>query len=151
MSEETIIHIKWEGPYNNNLKDSIVIDIGIYQIYGLYPSHNRNSLLYIGKTDIDFLQRLEQHKWIQGIDWEKQISDSNNIEIYLGKIEKKYTIYLNKIESLLIFAHKPIFNIKEKNSIPEYDDPIRILNWENFKYLMPEVSTLRWSKKYWDK
>jgi|SRR5208337_5654114 len=160
-SNETIIHINWEGYflYKNlkNLKDKLNGQAGLYQVYGTYPPHNNQSLLYIGKSE-NLFHRLEDHTWLSGIDWKKQISDSDNIQIYFGFLKmkpkpKNYPELICKSESLLIFSHKPILNQQEKNHKMEFgppENPIRIFNWGNYKFLMPEVSTLRWAGQHWD-
>ncbi len=157
---ETIFHIDWAGPYSpDNIPedDEQVNKAVLYQVYGTYHSYNQPCLLYIGKTERTVNERIPEHSWVLGMDYHRQISDSKNIELYFGTINidpkqksgEDTLTEITKCESLLIFAHKPVFNIKEKNNLPENSD-LRIFNWNNFRNLMPEVSALRWSDKFWD-
>ncbi|MFA6013286.1 MAG: hypothetical protein WC799_25070 [Desulfobacteraceae bacterium] len=157
---KNIVHIHWKGPYTleqissyTDSEDEYLSAAGLYQVYGKYLSYNIDGLLYIGMTIREGSKRIPEHNWISGTDYIKQVSDPGNIQIYYGllHVDKKTDFQLDlikKCESLLIFSHKPILNIQEKNNMPEADDLI-IYNWNDYRNLMPEVSTLRWSNVYW--
>jgi hypothetical protein len=134
-------------------------DKGIYQLYGTHQVYGLNSLLYIGKTDKQtFGERIEQH-----------LDDSdfiyNHFPEYsffcLGRLQKtedvslkKYSEIIGSIEKLLINAHCPAFNSKDVKGLYKNDkkgkvNDFIIINWENYGQLLPEVSTLKFSDKYW--
>ena len=148
------IHIIWEGPYKlNQLEklDSGDRDFGVYQIYGHHPIYGNNVLLYIGLAQLQtFQERIGQEKW-----WWDQ-PDTNNIELYVGRFAGKDAVSIDKwnsmieqAEKLLIHAHQPVYNIKNKNYIPE-DDVLNnhIFNWESYRDLFPEVSGSRFTSRF---
>jgi hypothetical protein len=59
---------------------------------------------------------------------------------------------INKAENLLIRSHTPAFNKKENSGLYSHklDENLLVFNWEERGVLLPEVSTLRYSYKYWE-
>jgi hypothetical protein len=154
--KEIIVHIKWRGPFKPQAEDLYPSGsaAGLYQVYGTYHSFSSPCLLYIGRTDRSIGERIAEHGWLLGYDYTRQISDCENIQLYFGELytenltDNKSDL-IRKCESLLIFSHKPIFNISDKNNIPS-NSGLRIFNWNEHRNLMPEVSEIRWSGEYWD-
>ena len=173
--EETI-RIKWDGPYNlndmgydekeekyiksNRNLDNKSSDFGIYQIYGHHPVYGSNVLLYIGKAqDQTFSIRISQEGWDNNEDYK-------NIQIYLGKIynennfpaneegDREWDKRISQAESMLIYAHEParnssnILTVSRENQKLEIFKNIRVLNYGQYRSLMPEVSGEMWVKEY---
>jgi hypothetical protein len=147
------IFITWDGPYYlNDLKKSKVLNdkyqaYGIYQIYGTHPIYGSNVLLYIGKADRQtFAKRISQEGW-------EYNSDSKNLEIYIGKLfdkkqpsDDEWSNLISNAEKLLIYTHSPSENSSNINSLSKNEitldeiKNIRVINYDNYKSLMPEVS-----------
>jgi hypothetical protein len=152
----TITHISWSGPISLkeivNFKDSDK-DFGVYQIYGSHHLYGNDVLLYIGKAVIQtFGDRIQQEHW-------DYTNDPNCIKIYLGRVigeeseisENEWNLKIDLAEKLLIFAHTPVKNTSNLNSIPENDvQDVVVYNWGEYRQLFPEVSGLRWSSKFDD-
>lgn len=147
-----IIQIDWDGPYKitelPQLTDSIS-DYGVYQIYGYHPVYGNDVLLYIGKADHQtFGKRIPQENW-----WDT--NDSNNTKIYVGRLlgpqtpnQLDWSLEIDLAEQLLIYVHKPAYNARSVSSLRNLKiQDIHILNWSNYRSLLPEVSGLRWTKK----
>ncbi|WP_033580751.1 MULTISPECIES: hypothetical protein [Priestia] len=147
-----IIQIDWDGPYKitdlPQLTDSIS-DYGVYQIYGYHPVYGNDVLLYIGKADHqNFGKRIPQENW-----WDT--NDSNNTKIYVGRLhgpqtpnQLEWSLEIDLAEQLLIYVHKPAYNARSISSLRNLKiQDIHILNWSNYRSLLPEVSGLRWTKK----
>lgn len=153
--ENCIIHIEWDGPFQQNdlskLSDAST-DYGVYQIYGNHPVYGKNVLLYIGKAvQQTFSVRINQEDW-------QYANNTDLMEIYVGRLAGNITpeveIWNQQIdlaEKLLIYSHKPAYNSMSIYRIPnEKLYELHILNWGNFNNLMPEVSGARWTNKYDD-
>jgi len=146
------IHIDWEGPFSikdlSKLKDAYK-DYGVYQIYGGHPIYGSNVLLYIGKAvDQTFGVRISQEEWEYNI-------DSENVEIYIGRLSGKTTPNNSKweseislAESLLIYSHTPAFNSHNIKSIRDKRlEHVHVFNWMAHRDSMAEVSGLRWKPR----
>ncbi|MED4534909.1 hypothetical protein [Metabacillus fastidiosus] len=152
ITDIELIQITWEGPYSLNELDLLqnnVTDYGIYTIYGTHMIYGKDVLLYIGKADQQTLgKRISQEAW-------DNTNDSNNHKIYVGRlhgpVNPSNQIWSKQIalaESLLIYVHKPAYNQKNISSIPDTDlQNIHILNWGDYRALLPEVSGIRWTSK----
>lgn len=159
-----IIYVEWSGPYSHsdiidkrNNKNYKVTpdDIGLYQIYGSNPIYGNNVLIYIGKTvgeeeNSKFYKRLNKGR---GVILSNE--DSDNIQIYLGKIyyddsRKHDTLSedISKAESLLIHYHKPSNNSSNINSLKYYDKDYRVINTGNYRSLNKEISTTAFTKEH---
>lgn len=148
----TLIQIDWTGPYL--LRDigeltDVQKDYGIYQIYGKHPVYGSNVLLYIGKADIQTIgKRISQENW-----WDT--NDSTVLTIYAGRLageevpnENQWSNEIDLAEKLLIYVHKPAYNSKNLNNIPDKElQNVHILNWGSYRDLLPELSGLRWTTR----
>lgn len=154
MNQEEI-HVVWEGPYSyeeitNTLRDDYC-DFGVYQIYGAHPIYGSDVLLYIGKADKQtFGVRLSQEGW-------KYNQDASRVTVYVGRLGGYKTTPNNQIwsheidlvERLLIVSHWPAGNSSGLNATFGEDlYPIHILNWGQFRDLLPEVSGSRYSDRF---
>ena len=151
-TKTSLIQILWDGPYSITdlvkLKNE-EIDYGIYQIYGHHPVYGNGVLLYIGKADFQTIgQRVSQENWLD-------TNDSNNTQIYVGRChgsknptQTEWSVEIDLAEQLLIYVHKPAYNSKGISSIEDLKfQDIHILNWGNYRSLLPEISGLRWTSK----
>lgn len=160
MAEVTIINISWEKiPFDLDLirKKNLPSDYGLYQIYGQHPAYGENALLYIGKSENQkFGTRLDKR-------WEFVESCARPTSIYLGRIIKSkneilewdinlWRKMINDVEILLIRSHTPAFNKKENSGLYSHDleQNLLVFNWDDRGALLPEISTLRYSFKYWE-
>jgi len=160
MKEVEIIHLVWkeyewdESIFNKfNGKE----DYGIYQIYGDHPIYGQNTLLYIGKANENpYSQRLYEH------------SGSDFDVTHISKFRKLHLSYfcenddINKnnwkdkidlVEKLLINSHSPAYNSQDiKNVLAKeiFEKELLVLNWGERGKLLPEVSSLKTSRYYWD-
>ena len=165
-----IIRIEWDGPYSlndigydeeiysyktSNILNDMSKDKGIYQVYGYHPVYGDNVLLYIGKTiKQTFAKRLSKEGWEYNHDYK-------NIQIYVGRLfeVKQPSIehwenMISKAEQMLIYAHSPAKNssnilsiTKSKDKLQEFEK-IRVLNYDNHRSLMPEVTGELWVKGF---
>ncbi len=170
MEETKIIRIEWDGPYTlndigydeetytfntTNIKlNEKKQDKGIYQIYGYHPIYGDNVLLYIGKTLTQtFSKRISQEGW-------ENNNDYKNFQIYVGRLfntkqepPKNWDNIISKAEQMLIYSHSPaknssnIVSVTKKHKLKEFEN-IRILNYDNHRSLMPEVSGELWIKGF---
>lgn len=157
-----VINILWEKiPFDFEIiktKNS-ESDFGLYQVYGKHNVYGQNALLYIGQSNIQkFSNRLKDR-------WEFIESSCIPKFICLGKIVKsknasepfEYEInewekIINIAEKILIKTHTPAMNKQDVTGLfnKEQDENYLILNWGDYGKLLPEVSNLRFSYKYWD-
>lgn len=147
-----LIQIDWEGPYTLEeltLLQNVSQDYGIYQIYGKHLVYGKDVLLYIGKADQQTIgKRVLQENW-----WDT--NDSNHLKIYVGRLagektpqENEWSKEIDLAEKLLINVHKPAYNSKNLTSIPDIElQDVHILNWGDYRDLLPELSGLRWTSK----
>jgi len=155
MKERTI-DVYWEGPYewgvhNKHIKKSHVL----YALYGTHPLYGRDMLLYIGRTERDVGIRLSEHGY-----WADYECDRINIRVAsMGEIEswkdweegERYERATNsdveRVETLLIYAHQPAYNTRNKESL-EIARNIRIFNTGHFGSLLPELSYRYYSEDW---
>ncbi|MFD1358629.1 hypothetical protein ACFQ4X_11995 [Fictibacillus halophilus] len=143
------IHINWYGPYtldqviglNNDSQD-----FGVYQIYGSHPVYGSHILLYVGKAiKQTFGVRIPQHNWHFN-------KDGGNVQIYIGRLHqgeiKSFTEWealITLAENMILYACSPARNSQSIKQLPEGYDHIHILNWGQYRDLLPEMSGKRWS------
>ena len=155
MNKEKIYEVAWRGPYTSKnierkIKKKHIDKYVLYKIYGSHHLYGNNILLYIGMTEQGVGVRLQQHNyWMDeerfGLSqiYVASIGEFNNWEesdeIFI--FEKPERELISKIESLLIYAHQPVHNSKNRNTA-EKSKNIRIFNTCAFGSLMPEVSAL---------
>ena len=153
MTEE-IFEVYWEGPFDptdvEKLDDTDDKNFVLYSVYGSHPLYGKNVLLYIGKTTRGVKKRLAEHDyWMD----EGRFGDS---QIYLASLGKfiswdaseeieRFTQpdddLIQRVESLLIYAHQPVYNKKSRESAVRCDG-LRLFNTGNFGHLQPEISAL---------
>lgn len=154
-SQETIIHVDWEGPTSlvdvKNLKGPT--DYGVYQVYGGSPVYGGSSLLYIGRvTDQHFGTRIPQEvQWLGN-------RDAAKVEVYVGRLGGSVTPdndtwvrLITLAERLLIAAHSPPHNNQKNLGRLEPELwYVHVLNWGSHRDLLPEVSGARWTTRFDD-
>ncbi len=165
MLPVTVINIEWQLiEFNQEIikEFSKETDCGIYQIYGQHPAYGRDALLYIGQAS-RFSERLKNR-------FEFVESSALPTSIRLGRIvnsknekEEENIDRANKktltdiAEQILVKVHTPAFNQVYNKGLfdgrgikGEIYNHYIILNWQNYGLLLPEVSTLRFSYRFWD-
>ena len=160
MINVKVINITWEkiefeqsqiNMYSNE------IDFGIYQIYGQHPAYGRDSLLYIGKAEM-FASRLkERFEFLEScaiptsIRLGRLTNSKLEDELNIGAEEKDRLIAI--AEKILIKSHAPAFNKQDNSglfSATGIDGQHYIIrNWEDYGCLLPEISTLKLSYRFW--
>ncbi len=147
------INIKWEGPLNLEgayKKRDTEEDYGVYQVYGFHPVYGPNVLLYIGQSDDQTLgTRVKQHKWM------RSFMETEEYTVYLGRLVGKspetWSKEIDIAEDLLIFAHSPARNAQNVATVKEKKvHNYIVFNWANRGSLLPEVSGMRRTDKFWE-
>jgi hypothetical protein len=153
-----VYHIRWQAiAWESTGEDfshpdlNRPIDIGLYQLYGAHPVYGQDVLLYIGKTTDSFGKRFRGHP-----EWNEHHIE-HFTRVHLGRItvesdiswtERKNVVL--SVERLLIFSHSPALNLTEAKTMLRPDtDPFIVMNWKERGQLLPEVSTMRFSFRYW--
>jgi hypothetical protein len=155
---ERIIFIDWDGPYALDEVEELEdprIDYGLYQVYGSHPLYGEEVLLYLGATtgERTFGTRLTEE---QGY-WEAE-EDFQPLAIYVGRFMGPVTptngVWEEEMDlahRLLIFAHSPVFNVREVAAAPDDDlKNVHVVNWGHHLDLAPEVSGHRYLYKFPD-
>lgn len=134
----------------NTLRDEYC-DFGVYQIYGAHPIYGSDVLLYIGKADQQtFGIRLSQEGW-------KYNQDASTVTVYVGRLggykatpsNQIWSREIDLVERLLIVSHWLAGNSSGLNATFGEDlYPIHVLNWGQFRDLLPEVSGSRYSDRF---
>lgn len=76
--------------------------------------------------------------------------------MYIGRLAgsktpgaNRWSLEIELAEKLLIYAHSPARNTQNLNSVPDTAArEVHILNWGNYRNLLPEVSGARYTSKY---
>jgi len=150
---------KWEDVINENLNASDHFlnkpdCFGIYYITGSHFIYGQNTLLYLGKAQEQrFGYRLNQHD-------DFDITNIPAIKyLYIGKLLNRddgnfnsWGDAINLSEKLFINSLLPAYNSQNIKGILQEDQyaDIHICNWNDIGILLPEISGLRFSGKYWD-
>lgn len=139
MPKQKTIIIKWSYPREfENAKETELS----YEGYGVYCISRKfggnETILYIGKTDRQFRDRLKNHKkaWMSKYRGEKIVR--------FGTITKPSTVtseIINDAESALIFDIEPKHNRSKKKSY-QYIEEYIILN-KGYRGLLPKVIDIR--------
>lgn len=120
------------GPTKTDFR-SIKGKKGIYCIVGDHLIYGPRSLLYIGRTEKTFRERLADHgEWL---------NDEWRVELYLAEIEPGDL--QKSIEKLLIYAHSPAYNSQHIESF-DLKEPFKTLTiWNEGRFwgLLPEISS----------
>ncbi|MGJ0486271.1 MAG: hypothetical protein ACR65R_17305 [Methylomicrobium sp.] len=150
MINEIAYDVHWYGPYSlKDLDSEMGSDSGfvLYALYGPHPLYGTDVLLYLGMTEKSLKICISHHKsWISEL--------PNPIKIY-GAAIGRFSSWeeadaadeypplpeqeIKAIQSLLIIAHQPAYNIRSKESA-EIARDVRLFNTGNFGALLPEVS-----------
>ena len=138
-----IINIMWEGPLN--LEDvKKYTRSGVYQYYGDHHVYGSDVLLYIGQAE-NLADRIRGHHFDKLCD--------RNIKIYFGPVKQDM---LDRVEKLLICANAPARNnqqVREPLDVTEDKSLLNllILNWGNYRSLLPEISGYRFTNHLYKK
>jgi hypothetical protein len=163
MLNVKIINICWEKIDYDQVQIQKLTskkDFGIYQIYGYHPAYKEDSLLYIGKAS-SFSSRLsERFEFLESCSIPRTIrlgritNSAQEDDICNWSFENRDSI-VDIAEKILIKAHAPAFNKQDNTGLFEPDvnefggQHYVILNWDEFGSLLPEVSTLRFSFRFY--
>jgi len=118
------------GPRGKKKLDAILENSGLYVILGDHPLHGPRSLLYIGETESFKRRFLEHHSWV---------SEEDRVEVYVAKLKEPQR--RKDVESLLIYAHSPIYNSRNVAEPPKLKPHLRVWNEGRYWKLFPEVSS----------
>jgi len=144
---ERIFDIYWEGPFKwGEHEDKLDKCHVLYAFFGSHPAYGSNVLLYIGMTKW-INNRMRIHK-----EWLEEEYDVPLIRIAsMGEIgswdgwdefpryEKADLNDIKSVEALLIYAHQPIYNRLNKDTVAS-GKGLRIFNTGKIGSLLPEVS-----------
>ena len=157
LEKEDFVRLNWVGPFSygeDGLDESLLDRFGpkgkkkklakllekpgLYMILGDHPVHGPRSLLYIGETD-SFQTRFEgHHVWVK---------DEWRVEVYLAELEVPQR--RKDVESLLIYAHSPVYNSRSVVNPPKFLPHLRVWNEGRYWKLLPEVSSQHdWIQEY---
>ena len=151
---EEIYEVCWRGPFSPEAIATLTSEqlekFVLYSVYGAHPTYGNNVLLYIGMTERGVIRRLAEHGY------EMDLERFNDSQVYLASIgqflswddssekeifERPDRHLVERIESLLIYAHQPYGNSRNKHSANRAAG-LRIFNTERHASLHPEVSAL---------
>jgi hypothetical protein len=155
-----IVNIQWDViPFNqaeiaqlNTKKDK-----GVYQIYGRHNAYGKNALLYIGQADNFSVRLKNRYEFVESSATPTMIRVGRIVTSTVAGESLDFDItewdhIINLVEELLIRAHSPALNQKNNKGLAEHEileNCIHVLNWGDFGDLLPEVSTIKNSFKYW--
>ena len=79
--------------------------------------------------------------------------DADRVTVYVGRLVGSespdipmWEDLIGKVERLLIYVHTPAYNSSGLNTLPPVDlEDVHVLNWGNYRSLLPEVSGRRWA------
>ena len=142
-----IINIIWKGPLtlNDAKKKTGDSDYGVlYQCYGDHHVYGSDVLLYIGQAKT-LADRIRKDRFDKLCD--------RNIKIYFGPVKQSM---LARVEKLLICASAPARNSHHViEPLDEAQDKsllnLLILNWGNYRSLLPEISGYRFTNRLYKK
>ena len=150
----TYYDVHWYGPFPY---DELSIlreekNLVLYMVAGTHGIYGKNVPLYIGMTEGGIESRIAQHlHWLSVEPDPPKIYAAAISEITCWKqIENKesYTppdrSIIEDIESLLIYSHQLVYNIKSKIGLNRYERDFIVFNTGKRSSLYPEVSTMNW-------
>ena len=154
VPQDKIYNVYWEGPFEWKQSDTAQrAQHVLYAIYGTHPVYGTGSLLYIGRSERSGSKRLSEHNpWVK--------NESGQVYFYLGSVGEfenwaLWDVEKNRksvdpsvvasIETLLIHAHQPAYNLKSLRKPSEFRR-IRLFNSGKYETLLPECSF----RYYWD-
>ena len=156
--QELYLHLQWTGPHTIEEVKQFDGDthVGLYQVYGAHPVYGTDTLLYIGLVaDEPFAARFRQHEG-----WCKVNQDSGRLQIHIGRFigrlsdcstpdNATWCRYIKFAERLLIYAHQPALNTQKELASLEPDlRHVHVLNWGQYRLLLPEASGARWADRF---
>jgi hypothetical protein len=145
--------IFWYGPFDD-ADDEVLRDenLVLYMLTGTHGLYGKSVPLYIGKTLRTVKTRVCEHKWIQ--------HEPDPVRMYAAAISPPFEQWseiagvesyppladhtVTQIESLLIFAHQPVYNARSKGDQCSLTSNICLFNTGRRATLYPEVSSLYW-------
>lgn len=151
---ECLYALWWCGPFTleqaqNQAHESSQAQNVLYMVCGPHVMYGRNVPLYIGKTLRSITTRMKEHakSWLD--------HQPDPVAIYVASIwpfttwqeYEHATIHtaeesvVDAIEKLLIYAHQPVYNTSNKNSIDPNIAEYRVFNTGRYSCLLPELST----------
>lgn len=153
MDVTTRYDVCWYGPFdhcdNDALKDGNLV---LYMLCGTHGLYGKNVPLYIGRTDRTIRVRIREHTWIN--------SEPDPVLIYAAAISPAFSLWaevenimnypppsesvINEIESLLIYAHQPVYNSRAKGGLQTMSQHIHVFNTGRRSTLYPELSSHYW-------
>jgi hypothetical protein len=166
-----VIVVHWDEkiPYNkqNVLALNKPHDYGIYAIYGEHYAYGKEALLYIGMAqERKFCERMNDGDRVY-YDFEESTivptymrlgfickpEDGKAINIMgMEDYENNWKSNIAIVEKILIATHTPALNRRLSNKLADqkFNEDYLIINKGDFGSLLPEVSTIRNSYKYYD-
>lgn len=142
----------WDGPYDVSELDEVHSNNVLYLICGTHGMYGRNVPLYIGKTEQEVKRRIAQHDY-----WLREEPDPPKVYVAcIGSFSswKENALLLEyppldretieSVESLLIYAHQPVYNAKSRQGNIRLRNHFVVFNTGRRGTLYPEVSSLRW-------
>ena len=153
MKDVAYFEVAWYGPFDDakhaDLADANLV---LYMITGTHGLYGKNVPLYIGKTLQSVPTRIGQHEWIE---WEP-----DPVKIYAAAISPPFTSWsevahmnsyppladavISEVESLLIYAHQPVYNSRSKGGQQAVPRELHLFNTGRRSSLYPEVSSFYW-------
>lgn len=145
--------VHWYGPHPS---DSVEIlddrNLVLYMLCGTHGMYGKSVPLYIGKTLRTVSARMKEHSWIA--------NEPDPVQVYAAAISRNFARWdeiqnddeypppenatVERIESLLIYAHQPVYNSRSKGHIGTEIEDFVIFNTGRRSTLLPEVSTMYW-------
>ena len=153
MNNISHFEVAWYGPFDDAAHEDLADrNLVLYMITGTHGLYGKNVPLYIGKTLQGVPTRIGQHEWIE---WEP-----DPVKIYAAAISPSFSNWsevenitsyepqpdstICEIESLLIYAHQPVYNARSKGGQQASSRQIHLFNTGRRSSLYPEVSSLYW-------
>lgn len=153
MFQPQYFNVHWYGPYSfddaGELDDQNLV---LYMICGTHGIYGKSVPLYIGKTTRTPSKRLGEHKWIG--------HEPDPVQVYAAAISKPFQAWheiehdeaypapensiIDEVESLIIFAHQPVYNSRSKGGTQTPSNDLVIFNTGHRSTLLPEISSMYW-------
>ena len=153
MFKPQYFNVHWYGPHS--VEDAEKLDdqnLVLYMICGTHGIYGKSVPLYIGKTLRTVSQRLGEHKWIE--------HEPDPVQVYVAAISKPFQAWgdiendeeylapenriIEEVESLIIFAHQPVYNARSKGGSQVVDNDLVVFNTGRRSTLLPEISSMYW-------
>lgn len=146
---ENIYNAHWYGPFATDCLEEVPATCVLYMLTGTHGQYGRNVPLYIGKTERNISTRIAEHEksWLR--------NEPDPVSVYAAEIgsftnwEQNWQMeeyvplestIICAVESLLIYAHQPVYNSRSKLSADDLARVARVFNTGRRSTLLPEVS-----------